>query len=169
MTRPGRNDLDCAIRFGQTDWPGYSKIPLFSEKLVIVCSPRLLRLTKSISGSLQEFRFLQVETQPGEWEAWARGTGMDLPLHARKLIFESRELAIQGSIEGLGITLAGFSEIAEDIRVGRLVQVMEDRHVVNGTYYFLVSDERAALPGLRSLTEWVRSEFSERSSHLLAS
>src|SRR5260221_10034307 len=36
-----RDDIDCAIRFGDGAWPGLSVDRLFAERLTPVCSPRL--------------------------------------------------------------------------------------------------------------------------------
>ena len=155
-------ELDCAIRFGHTDWAGYRELMLFSEKLIAVCSPRLMRGSSPLSPSdITNFRLLKVESQPAEWEMWARGTGAQVSTKARTLTFESRELALQGAVEGLGVALAGLADVAEDVRQGRLALAFDGAQVISGTYFLMVSEQRASSPGVAALSEWIQTEFSD--------
>ncbi|KVB69868.1 hypothetical protein WI61_29135 [Burkholderia cepacia] len=155
-------ELDCVIHFGYADWVGYREHMLFSEKLVAVCSPRLLRGARTIAPEdIAHFRLLKVESQPTEWDRWARGAGVQVDGTARTLTFETRELALQSAFEGLGLALAGLAEVADDIRQGHLTLAFESAPVVSGTYFLLVSEKRATVPGVAALSMWLQKEFSE--------
>jgi LysR family glycine cleavage system transcriptional activator len=157
-------ELDCVIQFGHTEWAGYREHMLFSEKLIAVCSPRLIREpAQMMPADIASFRLLKVKAQPAEWEMWARGTGVQMPVRTRTLTFETRELALQGAFEGLGLALAGLADVAEDIRHGRLALAFENAQVISGTYFLVVSEQRSISPGVRALSEWIKQEFSEGS------
>jgi LysR family glycine cleavage system transcriptional activator len=159
-------ELDCVIRFGHTDWPGYREHVLFSEKLIAVCSPRLIQEpSRMMPSDIASFRLLKVQAQPAEWDMWARGTGVQIPLQARTLTFETRELALQGAFEGLGLALAGFADVAEDIRHGRLALAFKNAQVISGTYFLIVSEQRSDSAGVSALSEWIKKEFSEVALH----
>jgi LysR family transcriptional regulator, glycine cleavage system transcriptional activator len=160
-TRAGK-ELDCVIHFGHADWASYREHLLFSERLIAVCSPRLLRGKASlVPRDIANFRLLKVESQPSEWDRWSRGTGIQINSETRTLTFETRELALQGAFEGLGLALAGLAEVADDIRHGRLTVAYESAPVISGSYFLLVSEQRATLPGVAALSAWVQKEFSE--------
>ncbi|ALL68398.1 Transcriptional regulator [Paraburkholderia caribensis MBA4] len=157
-----RSELDCVIHFGHADWNGYREYMLFSEKLIAVCSPRHLRDDTTLThADIGKHRLLKVKSQPSEWEMWARGTGVQIPPKARTLTFETREFALQGAFEGLGLALAGLSEVSEDIRHGRLTLAFDSAPVVSGTYFLLIAEQRTASPSVVALTDWIRQEFSD--------
>ncbi|VVE23324.1 LysR substrate-binding domain-containing protein [Pandoraea anhela] len=157
-----RKELDCIIRFGQADWPGFREHLLFSEQLVVVCNPRLLRGASRLTPEdVTGFRLLKVESQPNEWERWARCTGVPIGKKTRTLTFETRELALQGAFEGLGLALAGVGEITDDLRHGRLTVALDSKPMASGPYFLLVSDLRSGSPAVKALSAWLQAEFSD--------
>lgn len=161
LTRTSK-ELDCAIHLGHAEWKGYIQTELFSERVIAVCSPKLLKSSPHLTpDKLVNFRLLEVEAQPDEWATWANDNGVRIAPKTRTLTFETRELALQGAFEGLGIALAGLAEVAEDIRRGRLIPAFDSAEIASGTYYLSVSEQRSTLPSIVALCNWIRSEFSE--------
>ena len=103
--------LDCAIRFGRSNWPAYAEYALYPEELVLVCSPRLLAGAERLQlGDIGRYRLLGVQHQPDVWKSWQQNFGIKPRTDARLLVFPTRELAIRGAVENLGLALAGIVE-----------------------------------------------------------
>lgn len=153
--------LDCAIRFGRSGWAGYSEYPLCVEELVAVCGPRLLGRAEQIRAEdIGGFRLLVAASQPDAWKIWFQSLGLKLRGDARTLSFQSRELALRGAVENLGLALASMVEVADDVRHGRLVFALGNQGpVINGAYYLAVHQSRERSPAVAALSEWVKSEF----------
>ncbi len=160
---PPPENLDCAIRFGHTPWSTYQEHLLFSESLVVVCSPRLLTAGALDLDEAYKFRLLTVGGQPDEWNMWFSGHGLKQRRDTRTLTFQTRELAIQGAVESLGLALASMVEVADELRQGSLTLAFSKANqIVNGSYFLGVARNKAADPRVSALVDWIKSEFVNR-------
>ena len=151
-----REQVDAAIYWGEQIGRGLGGIRLFGEKLVPVCSPRLLPTQGFISfDDLARNVLLHSFRRPDDWRRWFTAAGLpEKELH-RLLVFENSSLTYQGAIDGLGIALAQLAFVQDDLNTGRLV-IANPLQVETETAYFLTYPrERAHLRRLKSLQDWM--------------
>jgi LysR family glycine cleavage system transcriptional activator len=154
--------VDCYVRFGDGTWPGLETVLLFTERLSLVCSPKILRSTESaivVPGDVLKHRLLYANDRRDDWDLWARSLFVELRNAHRTLHFENRDLAIQAAIEALGIALADPVEIGDELRIGRLVQPLgpTQPNVTRG-YYFVTTPGRSGA-GIAALKSWLITEL----------
>lgn len=154
--------IDCFIHYGDGNWPGYDPTLLFTERLSPVCSPTALKALEgniAAPSDLLKLRILWADNHPDDWDVWARMMDVNLRRARRLLHFESRNLAIQAAIEGLGVALADPIEVGDDLRIGRLVQALASpRSEVMRGIYFVIPAGRAT-SSVIALKDWLLEEL----------
>ncbi|MGE4217862.1 MAG: transcriptional regulator GcvA [Alphaproteobacteria bacterium] len=152
-----RDDIDCAFRFGEGDWPGLEAVRLYAERLVPVCAPGLETLDKPLAtaADLASYRLLHARVRPDDWALWLAQAGLPDLVPAGNLTFETRHFATQAAVERLGVALADEVLVADDLRAGRLVIPFPEPLSTPGAYYFVCEPSRRAEPALSAFREWV--------------
>ncbi|MBJ2349952.1 MULTISPECIES: LysR substrate-binding domain-containing protein [Pseudomonas] len=119
---PGRDRYDVMITAEQ-DVIGEPEntVLLFPERLGIVLSPALAaRLQLTDLSSIFSHPLLHTRTRPDAWANWANAVGYrDTP--PTGLEYEHYYFTLEAAIAGLGICVAPWHLVADDIRLGRLV------------------------------------------------
>lgn len=96
-------------------------IPLFPERLGPVLAPSLaakirLRKAKDLAGK----PLLHTRSRLNAWEMWSASVGSSLPLQGG-LEFEHYYFTLEAAIGGLGICIAPWHLVIDDIRAGHLL------------------------------------------------
>jgi LysR family transcriptional regulator, glycine cleavage system transcriptional activator len=155
--------VDCFIHLGERDEPGLDGELLFSERLSVACSPILLsrtELTAIAPDDVLRFRLLKSEDRPEDWALWYERFGLKRLPTQRTLLFESRNLAIQAAIEGLGVILAEPVELERELETGRLVQPFGPNFTITTkAYYFVTSMGARSSTPVAQLREWLFDEL----------
>lgn len=155
-------DVDAAIRFGTGDYPGLQADRLMAESIVPVAAPGLAEDVKTVADIARK-PLLKDEWHTGncsfpEWEAWfaAHGAPPRAPLRIRR--FGDSSLTLQAAISGLGVALAWHSLVADDLKTGRLVRLLD--HVLDTrlAYHFVVPAARLELAKVAAFRAWLLSE-----------
>ena len=154
--------IDCFIHYGDGTWPGSDSTLLFTERLSPVCSPTALKALEgdiTAPSDLLKLRILCADNHPDDWDVWARMMDVNLRKAQRLLHFESRNLAIQAAIEGLGVALADPIEVGDDLRIGRIVLPLTSprRDVTRGIYFVIPAGRTAS--NVLALKEWLLEEL----------
>jgi len=117
-----RDGIDVAIRVGQAPWPrNVIAAPFLADRLGPVCAPALLKGRNTLRRSeLRQYRLLQAETRAWAWSNWAqaRGTTIDL---GNSQSFEHMYFMLEAAASGLGIGIASYPLVEQDLQTGRLV------------------------------------------------
>lgn len=158
-----REQIDAAIYWGESIRRGLEGERLFGERLVPVCSPRLLAEASEGAGSVSAARLaeqplLHSFRRPDDWGHWFAAAGLPGFKLERLLIFENSGLTYQGAIDGLGFAIAQEAFIAEDIRSGRLVVASGLAIETDRAYFLTFPRERAQFPRIRALHSWLSDE-----------
>lgn len=110
-----RAAFDVAIRVGSKPWPSSSEVvPLFQEHIAVVVAPRLA------DADFSRVAKLHTKTRPSAWEDWhalsgiAVGNGVDTA-------FEHFYFMLEAAVAGLGMCVAPYPLIADDLLAGRLI------------------------------------------------
>jgi LysR family glycine cleavage system transcriptional activator len=117
-----RQSFDVAIRVGRDDWPGDAIVtPLFIEKVGPVMSPRLLAGAKHRDPDhLLRFPKLHTRTRAWAWSDWCtRSNKSGVAVEGQ--YYEHFYFALEAATAGLGIAIAPWQLVVDDITAGRLI------------------------------------------------
>jgi LysR family glycine cleavage system transcriptional activator len=157
-----QDSVDAAIRVGTPTWPGGIEAHAFLEERVgPVCSPDLLkRRPLARPADLRQHTLLHTDSRLDAWPHWIEVVGVKGIASGKGPRFEHYYFLLEAAVGGLGVALAPYPLVAEDLRRGRLVApldfVSSDR-----AYYFLSLRERANVAKIRTFRSWLTSATAE--------
>jgi LysR family glycine cleavage system transcriptional activator len=158
-----RDDVDCAIRFGDGQWPGMTATRLFTEQLTPVCSPRLATVEKPLGNprDLERHTLLHARLRPDDWRIWLNAVGLSDFKVPHEQVYETRNFAIQAAVDGLGVAVVDPSLAAGEIESGRLIQPFRQTLTGENAYYLVYPQTRATDPPIIALQSWLLDESTE--------
>nr|WP_314259952.1 LysR substrate-binding domain-containing protein [uncultured Devosia sp.] len=113
-----RDAFDVAIRAAQPPWPDHCDvIKLFPERIGPVLSPKL---HDRYGGALERLTLLHTSSRRDAWQTWARRADASLPGDLG-VEYEHFYFMIEAALSGLGICIAPWPMVADDIASGRLI------------------------------------------------
>jgi len=113
-----RDGFDVAIRVGAAPWPdGADVIPLFPEQTGLVLSPSLGDALSTRFGGVP---LLHTRTRLRAWGDWLSRSGVSIEGGAR-VEYEHFYFMLEAAGGGLGVCVAPWPYVTDDIRNGRLV------------------------------------------------
>ncbi len=117
-----RSSFDVAIRVGAGDWPRDAVVTsLFDEQIGPVCAPSVLRRSAIRSPKdLEGVPLLHTRTRPHAWRDWAVRADWR-PKSVSGQHFEHFYFLLEAAIAGLGVAVAPFQLVEEDLRTRRLI------------------------------------------------
>jgi LysR family glycine cleavage system transcriptional activator len=155
-----REDVDVSIY----SWPsppsgaGYRR--LFGEVLLPVCAPGLLANSPplAVPADLTNHVLLCSLNRPLDWPTWLAATG-DIGIDGNSgLKFENAALAYQAATDELGVMMAQYAFVEDDLRSGRLLAPLA-LHVRTSRAYFLAAHPTRLQPErVRAFEEWIVKE-----------
>ena len=142
---------ECAIRWGRGAWPELDATPLFRDRPVVVTNPRLLRSDPA------ELPRLATATRPDDWPLVAAALGW--PEVSPALTFETRALAVQAAVAGMGAAVVDRNLVADMITNGLLAEIAPDPpvHGAEG-HWFVALPDRLRIRQVRQFRDWLVSE-----------
>ena len=146
--------------------PNSTQLPLFQERVVPVCAPRLLPEGKPLvnPADLVELPLIQKGVDPaGEWswEFWFKTLGLKRAV-SRGPVLRDMGLCLTSAVEGGGVALGRSLLIADAVADGRLVQALVATPLVSSSKVH-VARWRPELTGDRAigvLVNWLAQETS---------
>lgn len=112
-----RDGFDVAIRVGDRPWPeGIECTQLFGEQVGAVVAPGLMDETMGLTG----LPVLHTRTRADAWPDWCGRTGMTVNAKSGAE-YEHFYFMLEAATAGLGVCIAPWPLVADDIRAGRLV------------------------------------------------
>ncbi|MBZ7925068.1 LysR substrate-binding domain-containing protein [Ensifer adhaerens] len=160
-----RGLLDCAIRFGDGEWPMLDASILMTERHVVVCAPSLLKGVK-IEGptDLQRFTFLHVLASPDRryltWRHWLDAAGFQDVDTRGGLEFDLLDLAIEAACAGLGVTVADRSMVRNQLQSGQLVQLFDVEVEGHESYWFVTRPPAGTDSKVDTFRAWLLAEVA---------
>jgi len=156
-------DVDCAIRLGDGNWPDCEVDRLVSNELIPVCTPDYRREAKLKNPSdLAGRTLLHSLARPDDWMHWLNAAGLTGIDSFAGLKYQSSVMVYQAAIEGQGVAIAQKFLVEDDLRRRRLVQpfaITCDRG--NYTYYLIYPKNRLRNPSFRTFRQWLVEQTQE--------
>lgn len=113
-----RDAFDVAIRAAPGPWPVDAEvIELFPERIGPVISPKL---HDRHGGNLEKFTLLHTRSRRHAWQVWARQAGVSVT-DEEGVEYEHFYFMIEAALSGLGISIAPWPMVSDDLASGRLV------------------------------------------------
>jgi LysR family transcriptional regulator, glycine cleavage system transcriptional activator len=142
--------FECAVRWGRGGWTGLEATLLFRDRPVLVTNPRLL-------AHARELPRLAARTRPDDWPSVAAALGLaDAP---PALTFETRALAVQAAIAGMGAAVVDRNLIADMLAAGILAELAPDPPVLAAEgHWFVALPDRLRVRQVRQFRDWLIAE-----------
>jgi LysR family transcriptional regulator, glycine cleavage system transcriptional activator len=145
--------FECAIRWGRGNWPGLAATLLFRERPVVVANARAL----AEHGGVAALPRMAARTREADWPLVAAALG--LPDAAPILTFETRALAVQAAIAGIGATVVDRHLVADLLAAGMLAEVAPTPPVDRPEgHYFIAMPEALRDRHVRAFRDWLVAE-----------
>jgi LysR family glycine cleavage system transcriptional activator len=154
-----REGLDCAIRYGNGDWPGLHATRLFAEELIVVAHPDLAHSIKK-PADLVGHKLLHSQNRFEHWRIWLIAMGVTEVDPTVGTVFETRSFTIQAAVQGMGVAVMDPAFVADEIKAGRLVQVFDKTLPVRGAYWLVCLEHMAEAARIKLLREWLIEEVT---------
>jgi LysR family glycine cleavage system transcriptional activator len=156
-----REEIDCAIRMGNAEWPNMNATKLIDNVIIPVCSPKYLagkKITKP--KDLLSHKLLHIKRRPHDWSYWLTGNGLGSEPIPEGMICENSEFAYSAAKEGLGIVMAQYFLVHEDLEAGRLVRPVEQTHDCGANSYYLITpSQKKESIHTKKFKEWILNEI----------
>jgi len=158
-------EVDVAIRFGSSPQPGLSVETLMTETIVPVATPAISAAIKSPAdfahANLIEDDWHVMRSTIPDWKTWLPSLGIvETPLHIRR--FGDSDLAIQGALNGLGITLIWHSLVMDDLKAGRLARVLDYSIPTEFSFQLVMPKNKTMLSKVAVFRAWLFEQVADR-------
>lgn len=156
-------DIDAAIHFGLgSSWVGADMVFLLQDAVVPICSPDFLARYGPFDDphQLLDYTVVHLASRMDSWNFWLRSLGIDSGRMLPGPVFEHYLMIVQVVTAGLGIGLAPYFLVADDIAQGRLV--VPYHHMASEeqlAYYLVFPTEKKDYPPLRAFRAWLAEEL----------
>ena len=164
-----REDIDVSIySWPEPPGPGYRRV--LDEVLLPVCAPGLVKKGPPLRAAedLGQHVLLCSLNRPLDWPAWLATAKVDHIDGNRGLKFENAALAYQAAIDELGIMIAQYALVEDDLAAGRLVAPFSLRVATGRGYYMASHPNREQTSRLKSFAGWILEEAAVVEKRLAA-
>ncbi len=150
-------EVDVAISYGlPPQRAGVVCTPLGTERVVRLCSPRLLRDRADPRQCLTELVLIDSLLSDIGWSRWFALNGMALPQRPRPS-FDRAALAISAAVDGVGVALESSRLAERELQRGELVELGQGvfiplEQVIHHLYYRTGERER---PKVQIFRDWL--------------
>ncbi|MDA8456484.1 LysR substrate-binding domain-containing protein [Acidovorax sp. GBBC 3334] len=139
---------------------GAASVHLFQERLGPVLSPVLaarsgvLRTPADLAG----LPLLHARARRGAWAAWAASAGAEWPRAVADAgpVYEHYYFTLEAAVRGLGVALAPWHLVMDDVRAGRLVAPCG--FAASGYDYIALRRTTAVHPRLDAFCQWLTAQ-----------
>lgn len=141
--------FECAIRWGRGPWPGLECFLLSQDRPVVVTNPRL--------ADARNLPRLAARSRPDDWKLVADALGW--PDVTPTLTFETRALAVQAAIAGMGAAVVDRNLVSEMIQSGIICEIAPEPPVpVAEGHWFVALPDRIRDKRILQFRDWLIKE-----------
>lgn len=135
--------FDAAIHFGQENWPNTDMRLFFTERMLPVASPKLVRRYQLTSlRSLNGVPLLHTSTRPTAWEDFFLNLGLEEYSTLKGRQFDQFSMVIAAAHASLGVALLPKYLIKKDLDDGSLVAISSAEIATQNSYYFVTPSDQ---------------------------
>ncbi len=155
-------DVDIAVRHGDGTASGLHISRLYTEELVPVCSPDLLRGPHPLRQprDLVHHTLLHLDHRQ-DWRKWLDAAGVTDADLSRGPVLNQASMGIDAAVDGQGVALARTGLAAWDLIAGRLVRPFSLALPVPYAYWIVCPKATATLPKIVTFRDWLLAEAAD--------
>lgn len=151
-----RENYDCAIRLGTGNWSGIEAHLLWREHLAVAMAPGLLQGAKPPDPEvLETLPLLHSAARRADWMQWLEASGLSHPDINSGTVLQSRDLAIQAAIAGMGAIAIDRRFISQELEAGHLVAPDWPVLELDTGYWFVRSPARTLARPVAAFRDWL--------------
>jgi LysR family glycine cleavage system transcriptional activator len=160
--------VDLAVRHGDGHWVGLDAVALCQERLVAVCSPKLLSGCHRVSqaSDLLKLPLLRLDGW-STWSKWFEAAGVSASAQ-RGPVLNQASMLIDAAVDGQGVALARTTLAAWDLLHGRLVVPFDVWLPLENTYWIVYPKLASREPKIVMLRDWLLAEAADDARRLSA-
>ena len=143
--------LDCAIRFGDGQWPGMQTRHLLDAPLAPLCAPPLALRIRTPADLGRETLLRSYRSD--EWAQWFEAAGGPCPLLTGP-VFDASLVLADAAAQGAGVGLLPVALFGRDLQSGRLVRLF-DVEVNVGGYWLTRVKTRRKSAAMKAFQDWL--------------
>jgi LysR family transcriptional regulator, glycine cleavage system transcriptional activator len=153
-----RENYDCAIRLGTGNWPSVESNLLWQEHLVVAMAPNLLAGNDPSDASvLDNLRLLHSASRRNDWDHWLKEAGLSHPDTNSGMVLQSRDLAIQAAIAGMGAIVIDRRFVSQELEAGHLITPDWAIVELDTGYWFVRSPARTLTRPVATFRDWLQT------------
>jgi len=152
-----RSDIDCAIRYGEGQWPDVRAEPLGCRDFSPVASPDLARRLMRPSD-LTDVPVIEDQATMLSWPRWFEAASVAPPVLSGPR-YSDPALAYEAAIAGQGVLMAVDRMSESAVREGQLVRPFAVSAQSPYDYYFVTSTLRRVPRKVAQFRDWLMSEL----------
>ncbi|MBI3709095.1 MAG: transcriptional regulator GcvA [Proteobacteria bacterium] len=152
-----REDVDAAIRHGRGQWLGLRADKLFDYAVTPLCG-RAFKDKLRRPQDLLDVPLLDDVDDQGEWLMWMEAAGVKRRGRGPVARFDSTQIAVQASIDGLGVALGSPELFARDIAAGSIFQPFKLVVPIGKAYWLVYPETAADRPKIAAFRAWCLAE-----------
>ncbi len=157
-----RESYDCAIRLGDGAWPHVERHMLWQEDLVVAFAPHLSNGDPNPDIKLlDKLKLLHTSSRREDWPRWLNGTGLPHPDQTSGAMFESRNMAIQAAVAGMGAIAIDTRFVEQEVAAGHLVVPDWPRLSLESGYWFVRNANRPLTRPVASFQKWLMEQSQQ--------
>lgn len=161
-------DVDIAIRVSNGEHPGLHVERLMEERILPLCSPRLIEGEGGLktAADLARFPLIHIDLPPpapqgANWAYWFEQAGITGVDCERGLRFNVVDHAHDAAIAGAGVVMAHKVIASNDMAAGRLVAPFGPELPMFGRHYHLLCAKgQNTSPKIRAFRDWMFAEIA---------
>lgn len=159
-----RDEIDVAIRFGQSSTEGLYVQSLGADWATPMVSPALAERIRTPDDLKDVVLLVDEVTERVDraigWEAWYAAAGLEKPAQA-VASFNTPDLAVGAAIAGVGALMGRVSLTDSALRDGRLVMPFETTLSSQSSYRIVCPEGTETRPHIRAFLDWIDQEFQQ--------
>lgn len=147
---------DLIIRHGAMQRSDHICLPCLDDYFVPVASPRYIaRHRLKRPADCVSHPLLKVSGCLDHWSQWFGLAGVEVPSMLPGAVFDHHFLSMQAASNDLGLALAPWCLLGEDLQAGRLQPLFEQPRLPNAGVHALFRPDGAAAALARLFVEWL--------------
>lgn len=146
--------LQAAINYDHPAWRTMKVQPLFEDRMVAVCHPRLA------NASPENMPLLHKLASPFNWARYAELAGLALSTRTAGPTYDRYALLIEAAKAGIGMALVPGRYVEAELQEGRLTTPWPEIPELCERYVLVTRPDTEAAPALAKFEHWLIAEAS---------